>query len=180
MTMHSHSHTFADTVAEITGQDPALCYQCGKCSAGCPVRAYTDEAPNRVVRFVQLGCEDKALHARTLWLCAGCQTCSTRCPQEFDLAGFMDAMRELALKRGIKPLEADTKAFHDAFLAQIEHHGRSFEFGLVRDYKLKTMNLMQDVENAPVMFLKGKIGLFPHHVENPSAMRRIFKRAEEI
>jgi len=178
--MHSHPHTFADEVAGITGQDPALCYQCGKCSAGCPVRAYTDEAPNRVVRFVQLGFDDQALNTRTIWLCAGCQTCTTRCPQEFDLAGFMDAMRELALKRGVTPPEADIKAFHDAFLAQIERHGRSFEFGLVRDYKLKTWHLMQDVENAPTMFLKGKIGVFPHSVEQPSVMKRIFKRAEEI
>ena len=180
MSMHTHSHTFADSVAEITGQDPALCYQCGKCSAGCPVRAYTDSPPNRIVRFVQLGLEGRALNARALWLCAGCQTCTTRCPQEFDLAGFMDAMRELALRRGVKPPEKDILAFHDAFLTQIKRHGRSFEFGLVRDYKLKTGHLLQDVENAPSMFAKGKIGVFPHSVDQPSTMKRIFKRSEEI
>jgi heterodisulfide reductase subunit C2 len=176
---HHHERTFCDDVAELTGQDPALCYQCGKCSAGCPVRQYTPDPPNRVVRYVQLGMEERALRGQTIWLCAGCNTCSTRCPKEFDLARFMDAMRELSLKRGYRP-DKDAVRFHRAFLRQVRNHGRAYELGLVRDYKLSSGHLLQDMDLAPSMFLKQKIGIFPHHVKNRTAIERIFKRSEEV
>lgn len=138
---HEHERTFTDDVVDLTGQHPAQCYQCGKCSAGCPLRAYMADPPNRVVRYLQLGCEDKALASATMWLCAGCQTCTTRCPQEFDLAGFMDAMRQLAARRGITP-DKDVAVFHRAFLAQVRNHGRAYELGLTLQYKLGSMDLL--------------------------------------
>lgn len=174
---HSHSRTFLDEIEELTGQNPSQCYQCGKCSAGCPVREYTDCAPNKVVRLVQLGFDKEALNSRMMWLCAGCMTCSTRCPKKFDLARFMDAMRELALKHGVKPPEKDVYKFHVAFLNQVKNHGRTYELGLVRDYKLASWHLMQDVDVAPSMFLKGKIGIFPHNIHDKEAVRKIFRNA---
>jgi heterodisulfide reductase subunit C len=144
------------------------------------VRDYADSPPNRVVRFVQLGFDTAALESKMPWLCAGCLTCTTRCPQEFDLAGFMDAIRQLGIQRGVKAPIADMRAFHKAFLAQIEAHGRAYEMGLVVQYKLATMHLMQDVDIAPEMFMKGKIGVFPHRVHDTDAIKRIFQRAAEV
>ncbi len=170
---------FVAELIAITGQDPAMCYQCGKCSAGCPVRAHADTPPNRVVRYVQLGLFDKAMTSKSPWLCAGCQTCTSRCPQSFDLARFMDAVRELARHRGLAAADSATAKFHTAFLNQIRNHGRAYEVGLVRDYKLSTFDLFQDVDVAPSMFLKGKLALFPHRVKNRETLRRIFRRTEE-
>lgn len=172
----SHLPEFVQEIFDLTGQDPARCYQCGKCSAGCPMREFTNIAPNTVVRYVQLGFYDEALRAATIWMCAGCQTCSSRCPQSFDLARFMDAMRELALRKKAPLPDADVTRFHTAFLDQIRQHGRAFEMGLVLDYKLRSGHMMQDVDVAPAMFLKGKIGLRPHRVRNTQAVREIFRR----
>jgi heterodisulfide reductase subunit C2 len=170
--------TLAHEIEARTGQDPMECYQCGKCSAGCPVRSYADSPPNRVVRLVQLGFDDDALAAKSTWLCAGCMTCTTRCPQSFDLAAFMDATREIARERGFQP-DADTSRFHKAFLSQIQRHGRAYELGLVMEYKLASGHLMQDVDLAPSMLAKGKLGLLPHRVKNTEAVRAIFRRAEK-
>jgi len=174
----NHSSTLADKVEKLTSQSPMLCYQCGKCSAGCPVRDHMDESPNQVVRYAQLGFDDAALKSSTIWLCAGCMTCSSRCPQNFDLAKFMDAMRQIALEEKVAIGEKDTAKFHDAFLNQIRKHGRAFEFGFVREYKLKTQNFLQDVDVAPEMFIKGKIGLFPHKVKDAEGIKKIFDKTE--
>src|SRR5664279_639854 len=108
--------TLADKIESITSQSTLQCYQCGKCSAGCPVRDYMDDSPNQVVRLVQLGFDERAIQSSTIWLCAGCLTCSSRCPQNFDLAKFMDAMREISLQEKIAVNESDTVEFHKAFL----------------------------------------------------------------
>ena len=173
---HHHTHTIADDIAEKTFQDVSLCYQCGKCSAGCPVRYYMDVAPNKVVRLIQLGFYEEALKSETPWLCAGCMTCSTRCPQEFDLAKFMDAVREIALEKGVKVKQKDILKFHKSFLNQIERFGRSYEIGLIAEYKMKTLHMMQDVNSAPDMLLKGKLEMIPHRVKDKKSVKDIFKK----
>jgi heterodisulfide reductase subunit C2 len=175
----THKHPIVEELIEITGQDPADCYQCGKCSAGCPVREFAAEAPNKIVRYMQLGFYDKALMSKTPWLCAGCLTCSSRCPQSFDLARFMDAIREMALHHKVEIPEGDTLKFHQSFLKQIRSYGRAFEFGLVLDYKMKSFHLFQDADVAPEMFMKGKIGLMPHKIHNRDKVKEIFAKIEE-
>jgi heterodisulfide reductase subunit C len=171
-----HRKNIADEISDKTFQDVSLCYQCGKCSAGCPVRYYMDIAPNKVVRLIQLGYYDEALKSETPWLCAGCLTCSTRCPKEFDLAKFMDAVREIAIEKGVEVKQKNILKFHNAFLDQIKKHGRSYEVGLVAEYKMKTLDLLQDVDSAPDLYFKGKLGIIPHNIEDRKAMKSIFKK----
>lgn len=72
---------FQREVEKASGQKMAECYQCGKCSAGCPMVGYMDLPPSQVMRLIQLGRRDTVLGSRTIWLCASCETCTTRCPQ---------------------------------------------------------------------------------------------------
>lgn len=172
----NHVHTIADDIKDKTFQDVSLCYQCGKCSAGCPIRYYMDVAPNKVVRLIQLGFYEETLKSTTPWLCAGCQTCSSRCPQEFDLAKFMDAVRETAIEQGVEIKNKDIIKFHKAFLNQIESHGRAYEVGLVAEYKLKTMHLLADVDSSPGMLLNGKLNILPHNIKDKKSVKSIFKK----
>ena len=88
---------YVQRVEEISGQDLLACNQCGKCSAGCPVAFVMDLLPSQVIRLVQLGSEE-ALEANTIWYCASCQTCLSRCPRGVDLPRVMEALRQIVLR----------------------------------------------------------------------------------
>jgi len=85
-------------IEEISGQDLLACYQCGKCSAGCPAAFAMDMLPSQVIRYAQLGLVERVLASDTPWFCAACQTCYARCPKGVDLARIMEAMREIILQ----------------------------------------------------------------------------------
>jgi heterodisulfide reductase subunit C len=91
-------------VEEISGQDLLDCNQCGKCSAGCPVVAAMDILPSQALRMAQLGMEE-VLQSKTIWICASCLTCSTRCPKGVDLPRLMEALRQIALRKGVAELD---------------------------------------------------------------------------
>jgi len=95
---------FVQQVEEISGQDLLSCNQCGKCSAGCPVVAAMDLLPSQVIRMAQLGMED-VLECKTIWICASCLTCVTRCPKGVDLPRLMEALRQTALRQGVAELD---------------------------------------------------------------------------
>jgi len=92
---------FVKKVEEISGETLPSCYQCGKCSAGCPMSSAMDLMPNQIVRLVQLGLEDDIANSKTIWLCASCLTCAVRCPRGVDLAKIMEALRLLTLRENI-------------------------------------------------------------------------------
>jgi len=165
-------------VEEIIQQSPSTCYQCGKCSAGCPVHYLMDIPPNVVIRLLQLGQIDRALESRTIWVCASGNTCSTRCPKEFKIAECMDALRELALATGKDtPSERDIKLFHKVFMNNMRRFGKVHEASLAGIYKLKSRHFFADVVAGIKMFLRGKIKLFPHKVKGVKEMRAMFDAA---
>jgi len=84
---------------EISGQNVMACYQCGKCSAGCPMVELMDLLPNQVIRLVQLGQIEAVVGSKTIWLCASCFSCTSRCPKGVDLAKLMEALRLLLLRK---------------------------------------------------------------------------------
>jgi heterodisulfide reductase subunit C len=94
------NRNLAEEIAELCGQDVLKCYQCGRCSAGCPMAEEMDLLPNQVARLIQMGLEQEVLDSKTVWLCVSCFMCQSRCPKGVDLPTLMESLRFLATKRG--------------------------------------------------------------------------------
>lgn len=157
------------------------CYQCGKCSAGCPIAYKMDYTPNQIIRMIQLGMDKTVLSSEAIWLCVSCLTCSTRCPREIEIAEVMDVLRRIAYRRNIFPKKnPELPLFNRLFLRNIELFGRLYEFGLISIYNSLTGNFFKDLALAPKMFLKRKINFFPARVKGKSELRSIFKKSGKI
>jgi len=173
---------FVRAVEKLSGQNVSACYQCGKCSGGCPVLADVELSPNRVIRMVQLGLEQEALRNELIWCCNACGTCSSRCPMGIDLARVMDALRALAEQRAIEP-PRDAFAvwtFYRAFLDCIRRFGRLNEVALMGGFNVNSGRLFANLKKAPWFLLKGKVNLWPHQVRRIDRLERVFRRIEEI
>jgi heterodisulfide reductase subunit C len=170
--------TLARTILEATGVDAARCYQCGKCTAGCPMARFMDLMPHQIMRLVQIGnaaAEEKLLACAALWSCAGCLTCTQRCPKDLDPAAVMDVLRQISYDRSkTSPEQKKVLAFHRAFLKTVESDGRMSEFSLVRRYKMASRDFMSDVALAPAMFARGKLKFAAHKSPGRKEVGKIF------
>jgi heterodisulfide reductase subunit C len=173
-------NAFLHQVEQRCGHNLSLCYQCGKCTAGCPISFEMDYPPHQIIREIQFGQRDTVLSSRTIWLCAACETCSTRCPQEVDPAGVMDALRRIAYAEGIRSPESDVPLFHTIFLGSIRQFGRVYEVGMLGLYNLLSGHLTKDLPLAPRMLLKGKLGLLPPWNKDIQGTKEMFARAREL
>ena len=163
------------------GRKVATCYQCGKCSAGCPTAYEMFHPIHAMVRLVQLGRKDEALASRSQWVCVACEACSTRCPKDVYPAKLMTVLREMAQEEGtVNANEVDVYDFHMSFLDMVRRFGRVYEMGLVASYKMKSplRRGTQDVLTGFRMMKRGKPGLLPHKIQNVAAIRRIYEKTK--
>lgn len=166
----------ADEVKTASGQDVHRCYQCLKCTAGCPMTAAMDQPPARLMRLIQFGQEDLVLSSRTLWVCLSCNTCSVRCPNGIDIAHVIDCLRERCLKKGFTPAVESVALFHRIFLDDMTRRGRTFEAGMLARLQLRTGQAARNARAGVLMLIKGRIALLPHGVENKKAFRQLCRR----
>ena len=73
------------------------CFNCGNCSAICPLSTEEDNFPRRMNRFAQLGLRDHLLASKELWLCYYCGECTKTCPRQADPGEYMASARRYAI-----------------------------------------------------------------------------------
>lgn len=170
---------FIGLISSATGENVNLCYQCKKCSAGCPLINEMDYTPTQIIQAARLGMKDIILKSETIWLCVSCDTCSTRCPQDIDIAAIMDAARIISIKQGIAPAVRDISSFHKSFLQIVRMFGRSYELGMIALLKLRTKKLTKDLKLGFKMFKSGKLKILPQ-VSNKSKINQIFSKVKKM
>jgi heterodisulfide reductase subunit C2 len=164
---------FARRVAADWQVDLFACYQCGKCSNGCPVTFAMDYLPHQLIRMLQLGLTEDVLESKTFWVCASCETCTTRCPNEIEIAKLMDDLKQEVLARKMIPSEATVAGFHEVFLNNIKKFGRINETVLMGVYQVKSSwsdlkksridfsGLFKNMGLGLNMLKRGRLSLFP-------------------
>ena len=168
---------FVHRVEEESGQNVSQCYQCGNCTAGCPYTFAYDIPVSQIMRLLQAGQKKTVLSCKSIWLCATCESCTTRCPNNIDVARIMDVLRHMARREGLAAIP-HIKTFWDSFLDSVRAHGRVFELGLTVNYITRTGRFWTDVELGPKIFPKGKLALKAHDIQGRQHVARIFERFE--
>ena len=116
------------------------------------------------MRAAQFGLEDEPQASKTPWLCASCQTCTTRCPQGIDIARVMDFLVSDSSRQGIKPKVPDVALFNKVFLRDVDILGRSYELGLLGEMNLRTGKPLKDIGLGIEMIRHGKIRFVPEFI----------------
>ncbi|MBW1972288.1 MAG: heterodisulfide reductase subunit C [Spirochaetes bacterium] len=174
----STDENFVNQVETLSGQKISECYQCGKCTAGCPFSFAFDYPVSQIMRLIQIGQKEIVLNSKAIWLCATCEACTTRCPCQIDVANVMDICRIIARKEN-KVKEKDVKLFYDIFLESVKKHGRIFEIEILMKYNLKSGKLLTDADLGPKILPKGKLNFFPVNIKGKDSVEKIFTRFVE-
>jgi heterodisulfide reductase subunit C2 len=167
-------------VQRLSGQNIDLCYHCHKCTAGCPVVGAMTYGPDRVLRMVALDQGKELYSSRDIWLCSGCFTCATRCPNDIDISAVMDALRQLALREGYPAGERDALLFHRLFMGIVGRIGRSYEAGSLGLFKvLSHTPITDDLGAGYNLFIRGKVPIVPEWSGKAAKGVRKIVQAEE-
>lgn len=176
----THTIDIPSYLFQETEVDVKQCYQCGKCTAGCVLAEDMDYPSSYILRLLQTGSEadyNKVLSSRAIWICLNCENCVGRCPKEVDIPRLMDFLRSESLSKEMVSKSAkNVVAFHRSFLDCVKYTGRLYEVGLEAGYKLRTMDIFQDMKLVPAMLRRGKLKFKPDMITNRKSLMDIFKK----
>lgn len=177
--------SFRDVVRERSGEDIHGCFYCQKCTAGCPTAYAMDHKPAQLLRLIQMGQRDSVLGSSAIWLCVGCETCGTRCPNRIRLAPVVDVLRHIALEEGYSP-EPAAYALHRSFLDSIRLWGRVHELTMIMEYKTRCLlteyplffqGLISDLVMGGGLILKGKMSFLPERIKRLGEVKKLYQEA---
>jgi len=170
----------ARDLQSLTGENVMLCYQCKKCTLGCP-SAYTMRMkPHELMRAIQFGLDEEVYWSGTIWICLSCETCNTRCPQGINILRVIDGLREMSSEADYYNPYPVIPALHRIFMALVERFGKVYELGLAVLINLRMLAPFKDIDMAAPMLLKGKLKLLPHTSKGAKELRQVMARIRKL
>lgn len=180
---------FLNRVEGDIGANISACYQCERCTNGCPVSIFMDIKPHQVIRYVQMGRRDELLKSSTIWVCLSCETCTTYCPNEVGVAEVINHLRNIAASSSVEPAERPLAVFHRTFLEELQRFGRVNEFWMINSFNLKPGILKAKWKSGVLkeemllgmrLFKKGRLHLLPSKSKGIKRIRKIMKQNKGI
>jgi heterodisulfide reductase subunit C len=100
--------------------DVEACFNCGNCTAVCPMTSDDATFPRRLIRYAQVGMREELLSSKELWTCYYCGECSDTCPRQAEPGEFMAAARRYAVasydRTHLASLLATSRVFATVFV----------------------------------------------------------------
>lgn len=171
-----------------TGENLSACFQCERCTNGCPVSYFMDIKPHQVIRYVQLGWREELFRSSTIWICLSCETCTTYCPNEVGVAETINHLRTMAAHTTIEPKEKHLATFHRTFMAQLEKFGRVNEFWLMNAYAMKPGVLREKIKSGQMkeefllgldLLLKGRLQILPKRSREVTKIKALYRQKRD-
>jgi len=96
--------------SKVGDQEPGYCYQCIKCTSGCPISQELDGFnPHVFVAMAKMGFIDELINDKTIWACVWCMKCKERCPMDVSPMEVIRSLTQIAFEKGIEPAAAGLK-----------------------------------------------------------------------
>ena len=157
----------------------SLCFQCNRCSSGCPTAHYMDYKPAQIIHLIRMNQTEKVLKSEAVWYCILCETCTARCPQGVDIARLMSSVKSLVSKSGFVPQFNNMFYFSDLFTKNVRNNGCLNELTLALAFKIKTKDFFSDIKLGMDMLKRGRLPVFKLP-KNASTVKRLIKRCSKL
>ena len=171
-------HSLSLQIQDVVGENVNLCYQCEKCTSGCPVSTEMELVPAQIMHASQLNLKDKILKANTIWMCASCETCTTRCPQDIDISKVMDALRIIARREKVKAKIPTVPVFYNLCLLSLKYIGCIYEVGIAATMRLMSGRALKDFRLALEFFKRRRLRALPSF-RHGTNIRKIVKKVKK-
>ena len=175
--------TFLDQARLVPGAERITrCLQCGTCTGSCPVSYAMDISPRMVIALFRAGEIGEILRSRTLWICASCYMCTTRCPQTIKITDLLYALKRTALEAKLYPDRFPVYLLSKNFVRLVNHYGRNQEILLLLLYYLRRnpLELLRMVPMGWSLMRKGRVSLFPAKIQGVAAIRKILAASKAL
>ena len=179
-------HNLYPELRRFGATDISACFNCGVCTAICPLSEDGASFPRRMSRYAQLGLRDKLLASPELWSCYGCSECTDSCPTKADPASFMAAARRYAVasydRTHLAYMLATSRLFASVFIVALVGLLAAFMYSVHRPVDGSTLAFFEFVPSdfvhnlgvavmaiMGVAALIGLLGMVRHVLRGPAA-----------
>jgi heterodisulfide reductase subunit C len=174
---------FLDQVQHIpAGEKIKRCLQCGTCTGSCPVSHAMDISPRQLVALFRAGEMEQILQSRTIWICASCYACTTRCPAGIKVTDTIYALKRVAMEKDLKTVAPQVQRLARIFTRILMRYGRLHEGSLIAEYYTRTnpLKLFGIIPLGRKMVRTKRVGIFPHRIKAHRALAKIIRKAQQI
>jgi len=164
------------------GERIKRCLQCGTCTGSCPVSYAMDISPRELIALFRAGEMETIMKSRTIWICASCYACTTRCPSGIKITDIIYALKRTAMEKNYQSKAPQVQILASLFVKNLRKYGRLHEGTLIGNYYLRTnpLKLLGYLPLGRKMLQTKRIAVFPMKIKARKALSRIIEKAQEI
>jgi len=164
------------------GERIKRCIQCGTCTGSCPVSYAMDISPRQLIALYRAGEMEAIMNSRSIWICASCYACTTRCPSGIKITDLIYALKRTEMEKNLKSKAPQVQLMAKLFIGSLKNFGRLHEGSVIALYYVRTgiFKLFGYLPLGIRMIQKKRLALFPKRIKAHRSLSRIIKKAQEI